>query len=39
MQASIDEYSDPWAERDDPFTPGQFRTSLPLVPLPRVPVR
>jgi nitrite reductase (NADH) large subunit len=39
MQASIDEYSDPWVERDDPFTPGQFRTSLPLEVRPQVPVR
>jgi nitrite reductase (NADH) large subunit len=37
MQASIDDYVDPWTERDDPFTPGQFRTSLPLEALPRVP--
>ena len=32
-------YVDPWTERDDPFTPGQFRTSLPLEVLPQVPVR
>ena len=29
MQASIDEYGDPWPEGDDPFVPGRFRTSLP----------
>jgi nitrite reductase (NADH) large subunit len=39
MQASIDNYSDPWKERSEPVTPGQFRTSLPLVDLPQVPVR
>ena len=39
MQASIDNYKDPWKERSEPVTPGQFRTSLPLVDLPRVPVR
>ncbi|BCW76958.1 nitrite reductase [NAD(P)H] [Arthrobacter sp. NicSoilB11] len=39
MQASVDSYVDPWQERDDPRTPGQFRTSLPLTVLPQVPVR
>jgi len=39
MQASIDDYSDPWRERVDPVTPGQFATALPLIPLPLVPVR
>jgi nitrite reductase (NADH) large subunit len=39
MQASVDSYVDPWQERDDPHTPGQFRTSLPLTVLPQVPVR
>ncbi|MGF4043401.1 nitrite reductase large subunit NirB [Paenarthrobacter nitroguajacolicus] len=39
MQASVDAYADPWSERDDPLTPGQFRTSLPLTVLPQVPVR
>jgi nitrite reductase (NADH) large subunit len=39
MQESVDSYVDPWTERDDPFTPGQFRTSLPLQVLPQVPVR
>jgi len=39
MQESVDAYVDPWAERNDPFTPGQFRTSLPLEVLPQVPVR
>jgi nitrite reductase (NADH) large subunit len=32
-------YRDPWKERQDPVTPGQFRTSLPLTVLPQVPVR
>ncbi|MCD4851343.1 nitrite reductase large subunit NirB [Arthrobacter sp. AK01] len=39
MQASVDSYVDPWSERDDPLTPGQFRTSLPLTVLPQVPVQ
>ncbi|WP_142060647.1 nitrite reductase large subunit NirB [Pseudarthrobacter sp. B4EP4b] len=39
MQDAVDSYQDPWAERTDPMTPGQFRTSLPLTVLPQVPVR
>jgi nitrite reductase (NADH) large subunit len=39
MQASVDAYRDPWREGQEPATVGQFRTSLPLVPLPQVPVR
>jgi nitrite reductase (NADH) large subunit len=39
IQAAVDSYVDPWTERDDPLTPGQFRTSLPLTVLPQVPVR
>jgi nitrite reductase (NADH) large subunit len=39
MQAAIDAYRDPWREGRKPITPGQFTDSLPLVPLPRVPVR
>ncbi|WP_235436517.1 nitrite reductase large subunit NirB [Pseudarthrobacter siccitolerans] len=39
MQDSVDSYEDPWIERVDPMTPGQFRTSLPLTVLPQVPVR
>ncbi len=39
MQASIDNYRDPWQEGAAPATPGQFRTSLPLEVLPQVPVR
>ncbi|ROP27857.1 nitrite reductase large subunit NirB [Couchioplanes caeruleus] len=39
MAASVAAYADPWKERDAPVTPGQFRTSLPLVVLPQVPVR
>jgi nitrite reductase (NADH) large subunit len=37
MQESVDAYRDPWQERE--VTPGQFRTALPLLQLPRVPVR
>jgi nitrite reductase (NADH) large subunit len=36
MQASIDAYRDPWLEREHAATPGQFRTALPLIPLPQV---
>jgi hypothetical protein len=39
MNASVAAYRDPWLERREPATPGQFRTSLPLVVLPQVPVR
>jgi nitrite reductase (NADH) large subunit len=39
MDASVAAYRDPWKERAEPVTPGQFRTSLPLVVLPQVPVR
>ncbi|MGY1594436.1 nitrite reductase large subunit NirB [Geodermatophilus sp. SYSU D00708] len=40
MQRSIDAYTDPWGQdAREPATPGQFRSSLPLVPLPEVPVR
>jgi nitrite reductase (NADH) large subunit len=40
LQLSIDAYTDPWAQDGtEPATPGQFRTSLPLVELPKVPVR
>ncbi len=40
MQRSIDAYTDPWGQDGrEPATPGQFRTSLPLVALPEVPVR
>ena len=40
MQRSIDAYTDPWGQDGgEPATPGQFRTSLPLVALPKVPVR
>jgi SAM-dependent methyltransferase len=39
MQAAIDAYRDPWQEGREPVTSGQFTNSLPLVPLPRVPVR
>ena len=40
MQRSIDAYVDPWGQdAKQPATPGQFRPALPLVPLPKVPVR
>jgi nitrite reductase (NADH) large subunit len=40
MQRSIDAYTDPWGQDGkSPATPGQFRTALPLVDLPKVPVR
>jgi nitrite reductase (NADH) large subunit len=39
MNTACAAYRDPWKERDDPAVPGQFRTSLPLLPLPQVPIR
>ncbi len=39
MQKSVDAYRDPWQDGRTPVTEGQFRTSLPLLPLPQVPVR
>ncbi len=39
MQKSVDAYSDPWRDGREPQMEGQFRTSLPLLPLPQVPVR
>jgi nitrite reductase (NADH) large subunit len=33
MAASVAAYRDPWQERAEPATPGQFRTSLPLTVL------
>lgn len=39
MQKSVDSYRDPWAESRNPGIPNQFQTSLPLIPLPQVPVR
>ncbi|WP_432492966.1 nitrite reductase large subunit NirB [Kineococcus auxinigenes] len=40
MKATVDNYRDPWHEEGEhPATPGQFRTSLPLVDLPLVPDR
>jgi nitrite reductase (NADH) large subunit len=38
IQASVAAYRDPWQEGEHPVTPGQFRTALPLIDLPRVPV-
>jgi nitrite reductase (NADH) large subunit len=37
--AAVGAYRDPWKERAAPATPGQFRTSLPLLVLPQVPIR
>jgi nitrite reductase (NADH) large subunit len=40
IQRSIDAYVDPWGQdAKQPATPGQFRPSLPLIDLPKVPVR
>ncbi len=39
MQHSVDAYRDPWQEHRQPVTAGQFRAALPLVELPKVPVR
>ncbi len=39
MAKSVAAYRDPWQDGKAPVTEGQFRTSLPLLPLPQVPVR
>ncbi|MDJ0394968.1 nitrite reductase large subunit NirB [Rhodococcus sp. G-MC3] len=39
MQTSVDGYRDPWQERTAPRSAAQFASSLPLLPLPQVPVR
>ncbi len=39
MAESVAAYRDPWQERAEPRTSGQFRTALPLEVLPQVPVR
>jgi nitrite reductase (NADH) large subunit len=40
IQRSIDAYTDPWGQdAKEPATAGQFRPSLPLIVLPKVPVR
>jgi nitrite reductase (NADH) large subunit len=39
VDAAVGAYRDPWKERAEPATPGQFRTSLPLLVLPQVPIR
>ncbi|CAN3129600.1 nitrite reductase large subunit NirB [Mycobacterium sp. smrl_JER01] len=39
MQKSVDAYRDPWRDGREPVSEGQFRSSLPLLPLPKVPVR
>jgi nitrite reductase (NADH) large subunit len=39
MAESVAAYQDPWQERREPVTRGQFRTALPLTVLPQVPVR
>jgi nitrite reductase (NADH) large subunit len=39
MAKSVAAYRDPWLDGREPASEGQFRTSLPLLPLPQVPVR
>ena len=39
MDEAVAAYRDPWKERAAQAVPGQFRTSLPLLPLPQVPIR
>ncbi|MGH3920859.1 MAG: hypothetical protein ACRDSG_17780 [Pseudonocardiaceae bacterium] len=39
IQQSVDAYRDLWQEHRQPVTEGQFRAALPLVELPKVPVR
>ncbi|WP_433635263.1 nitrite reductase large subunit NirB [Nocardia sp. CA-120079] len=39
MRQAVDAYRDPWQDAEQPSTPGQFRSALPLTVLPRVPIR
>ena len=39
MERSVGAYRDPWQDGKQPVTEGQFRSSLPLLALPQVPVR
>ncbi|OPX08822.1 nitrite reductase large subunit NirB [Mycobacterium sp. AT1] len=39
MSKSVAAYRDPWLDGREPASEGQFRSSLPLLPLPQVPVR
>lgn len=39
MQKSVDSYRDPWSRERTADAENNFRTSLPLIPLPQVPVR
>ncbi len=39
MDAAVAGYRDPWQERVAPKSPAQFAPSLPLLPLPKVPIR
>jgi nitrite reductase (NADH) large subunit len=39
MQKSVDSYRDPWSVDRKPAAQNNFRSSLPLIPLPQVPVR
>ena len=40
IERSIAAYTDPWGQDGAaPATPGQFRPALPLIELPKVPVR
>ena len=39
IDAAVEAYVDPWLDRAEPKSPAQFTSALPLLPLPRVPVR
>ena len=39
MEAAVGAYRDPWREREEPSEPGQFRSALPLLAVPKVPSR
>ncbi|GAB7069653.1 nitrite reductase large subunit NirB [Mycolicibacterium hodleri] len=39
MAKSVAAYRDPWLDGREPTSEGQFRSALPLLPLPQVPVR
>ena len=39
QRTAVEAYVDPWLDRAEPKSPAQFTSALPLLPLPRVPVR
>ncbi|MBD0862260.1 NAD(P)/FAD-dependent oxidoreductase [Gordonia sp. zg691] len=39
IDEAVEDYVDPWLDRAEPKSPAQFTSALPLLPLPKVPVR